>query len=231
MSTAMTVTSALVACGALGLQHGFDWDHLAAVSDIAMIQPNRAAAILGGMLYSVGHATTVAALGLSVIVLHHSVPGWISERLQLAVGISLVALGGYIAIASARSVVPCGRAVVLSAAMTKVFKTSGSSAGSGMRAGAESSLALGVLHGLGAETPTQLAVLLIAANLGRPWVGVVGLGVFATSMFISNAALSAVAIGVAATSGKWARLMRGFRLITAAYSVGIGASLALKALR
>lgn len=227
----MTLTSALMACGALGLQHGFDWDHLAAVSDIATIQRGRMAAIRGGMLYSIGHAMTVGLLGMTGILLRHSLPGWMSMQLQVAVGISLIGLGGYIAVASARSASPCSRAEVLGELATKLFRRRVQRSAGASGSVGRSSVALGVLHGLGAETPTQLAVLVIAANLGRPWIGIAALGAFATSMFASNAALSGLAVGVVSTLGKWVRLTRIVRFATAMYSVAIGMGLTLEAFR
>jgi len=45
----------------LGLRHGFDWDHLAAIGDIVTTQPRSKTAIILGTLYALGHA---AAEGL-----------------------------------------------------------------------------------------------------------------------------------------------------------------------
>ncbi len=68
----MTLTTALMSCTALGLQHGVDWDHVAAISDVTSIQPTPREATRCGLLYAVGHAATVATLGLAVIVLRPS---------------------------------------------------------------------------------------------------------------------------------------------------------------
>ena len=88
--------------------------------------------------------------------------------------------------------------------------------------GPKSSLGLGVLHGIGAETPTQLSVLLITSNLGGIQNGILGLSVFAAGMFVSNMVLTTAATGVFSRSkGRPAifRILAGF---TAACSLWIG---------
>jgi high-affinity nickel-transport protein len=155
-----------MACGVLGLQHGFDWDHLAAVSDIAMLQRGRVAAIRGGMLYSIGHAATVGLLGLAAILLHHTLPCWISRQ-HVGVGISLAAVGGYVVVASACLARSRGRAELFSAPLPRVFNRRIPGASDAKGDVARSSVALGVLHRVGAETPTQLALVIATGLAGR----------------------------------------------------------------
>jgi len=54
--------AALGSCLVLGLRHGFDYDHLAAISDITAVQHNWRSGLRLGMTYALGHAFTVAAL-------------------------------------------------------------------------------------------------------------------------------------------------------------------------
>jgi hypothetical protein len=90
------------------------------------------------------------------------------------------------------------------------------------RCGPKSSLSLGVLHGVGAETPTQLSMLLIASNLGGFRSGVLGLLVFATAMFVSNMFLTTVATSVFSVSKVKPTLFVWLGVLTAAYSLWIG---------
>ena len=53
--------AALGSCLLLGLRHGFDYDHLAAISDITAVQQNWRSGLRLGMTYALGHAFTVAA--------------------------------------------------------------------------------------------------------------------------------------------------------------------------
>jgi len=66
--------AALGSCLVLGLRHGFDYDHLAAISDITAVQHNWRSGLRLGMTYALGHAFTVAALGIAVLQLHLGLP-------------------------------------------------------------------------------------------------------------------------------------------------------------
>ncbi len=79
-----------------------------------------------------------------------------------------------------------------------------------------------MLHGIGAETPTQLSMLMIAANVGRLQSGLLVLGVFAVAMFASNMVLTTTATGVFAISRPKPALFRLLGACAAGYSVWIG---------
>jgi len=57
---------ALLSCALLGLRHGFDYDHLAAISDITSVQRGWREGMRLGLLYALGHALTVALLGFCI---------------------------------------------------------------------------------------------------------------------------------------------------------------------
>ena len=58
----------------LGFRHGFDYDHIAAISDITSVQQKTSSAMRLGLLYALGHATMVALLGGIVILFQLSLP-------------------------------------------------------------------------------------------------------------------------------------------------------------
>ena len=66
--------AALGSCLLLGLRHGFDYDHLAAISDITAVQRNWRSGLRLGITYALGHAFTVAVLGISVLQLNLGLP-------------------------------------------------------------------------------------------------------------------------------------------------------------
>lgn len=111
---------ALVALGlALGLRHGIDWDHIAAIADLtAGSGARRQESGVGGrgpappaprpwplassagwerfalaMLYGLGHASVVLLLGLLAIWLGSLLPEWLDPVLERVVGLTLVGLG------------------------------------------------------------------------------------------------------------------------------------------
>jgi ABC-type nickel/cobalt efflux system permease component RcnA len=84
-------------------------------------------------------------------------------------------------------------------------------------------LGVGMLHGVGAETPTQVLLFLAASQAGGRAVGILVLVVFLTGLFVSN-----TAVALASTFG-FLRATRNFgvyatvAVITAAFSLGLGA--------
>ncbi len=163
----MAIAGALLSCTVLGLQHGIDVDHVAAISDVTSVQRTPLEATRCGLLYAAGHAVTVGILGIAIILLQGSIPAAVSAWMERVVGLTLVMLGCYVFGALFRGIGPMGRGQAILAIVGRISGGSGEARtvvtpGYGPR----SSLSLGVLHGIGAETPTQLSVLLIASNLG-----------------------------------------------------------------
>jgi high-affinity nickel permease len=211
----MTLGAALLSCTALGLQHGIDWDHVAAISDVTSVQSTPREAIRCGFLYAAGHAATVALLGIAVIMLRQALPDSLSAWMQRFIGLTLVLMGAYVfgVLFSGGQMVSRGQAIA--AILHRRADT-----GSGY--GRKSSLSLGVLHGIGAETPTQLSMLMIAANMGHVQTGLLVLGVFAVAMFASNMVLTTTATGVFAVSRPRPALFQWLGACAAGYSMWIG---------
>lgn len=64
--------------------------------------------------------------------------------------------------------------------------------------GVATSAAVGMIHGIGAETPTQILLLVTAAGVGGPVAGFALLGVFIAGLLVSNSAVAAAtAVGFA----------------------------------
>src|SRR2546425_5325892 len=95
----------------LGIRHGIDWDHIAAISDITSTTTNvesadarvsasrvrfgalETRAVWLASLYALGHATVVAALGALALYFQTLLPKWIDPIMERVVGLTLVALG------------------------------------------------------------------------------------------------------------------------------------------
>jgi high-affinity nickel permease len=217
----MTLAGALVSCTLLGLQHGIDVDHVAAITDVTSIQRTPLDATRCGLLYAAGHAVTVGLLGVGVITLKHSIPPQASLWMERIIGLTLVLLGGYVLSALLGNGAPMSRGRALLSLFQRIRRRPGgqnTTAGYGPK----SSLSLGVLHGVGAETPTQLSVLLITSNLGGVQQGILGLSMFAVGMFVSNMALTSAATGIFSFSKARPDVFRALAAFTAIYSLWIG---------
>ncbi len=87
----------LVVLGAallLGLRHATDPDHLAAVSTLIAGDPRDGARRAGrlGLAWGLGHATTLAAFGLPVVLLGAFLPEPVQRGAELLVGVAIMAL-------------------------------------------------------------------------------------------------------------------------------------------
>src|SRR5208337_879555 len=97
----MTVTTnslqlALISAAILGFRHGFDYDHIAAITDITSVQTSRWRGMRLGLLYALGHAAMVVVLGSAVIVFQLTLPRGIDRIAERLVGLTLLILGVYV---------------------------------------------------------------------------------------------------------------------------------------
>jgi high-affinity nickel-transport protein len=81
---------------------------------------------------------------------------------------------------------------------------------------------IGVLHGVGAETPSQLALFFLTANLGGTSKGLLGLAAFAIGLVAMNALMTASMGGAFRASGHHPWLYHTVAWAGAAYSFVIG---------
>src|SRR5947209_644457 len=87
---------ALVSAAVLGFRHGLDYDHIAAITDISSVQCRARDAMRYGLLYVIGHATTVALLGSAVVAFRIALPPATDRWAERLVGITLLVLGLYV---------------------------------------------------------------------------------------------------------------------------------------
>jgi len=234
MASLTTLELALFSAAVLGFRHGFDYDHIAAISDITSVEPSRGRAMRMGLVYVLGHAATVGVLGGAVIFFQKSLPPRIDNWAERAVGLTLVLLGIYVLgtlLRDKASFKPKSRATILLGAFrwvawrTRVLFNPGApvpSRESAEKYGRKSVFAVGVIHGLGAETPSQLLLFLLAANLGGIGRGFLGLGMFLAGLLVMNTIMTASAAGIFGASASKPRLMRFVVGLTAAYSLVVG---------
>jgi hypothetical protein len=84
--------AAALAVGALlGLRHPLDPDHVAAVGAIARGARDRAGRV--GLAWGAGHASTVLALGVPVVVWRAALPEGPQRALEALIGVLVLALG------------------------------------------------------------------------------------------------------------------------------------------
>jgi high-affinity nickel-transport protein len=228
-----TLYLALFTAAVLGFRHGFDYDHIAAITDIVSVQASRRTAFRLGMVYALGHALTVAGLGSIVILLGISLPAGIDRWAERLVGLTLLALGMYVLgtlILKPAGTLPKSRYLLLHRAW-HIARIALRPSGEGTAIedysapssfDSRSVFVIGIVHGLGAETPSQLMIFLLAANLGGAALGLLGLGMFLAGLLTMNAMMTASAAGLFGVARQRPRLLRTVSALTGVYSLAMG---------
>jgi high-affinity nickel permease len=86
----------------------------------------------------------------------------------------------------------------------------------------KAAVGIGAIHGVGAETPTQVVVFLSAASAGGVWAGIVVLFVFVFGLIVSNSAITLASVSGFSMTSRRQAVQIGFGVFTAAMSIGIG---------
>jgi hypothetical protein len=269
-----------------GFRHGIDWDHIAAITDIAGSQDDRRRSILFGSIYALGHALVVFLIGTVAIVLGERLPDSVDDVMTRIVGITLILLGIYVVVGLVRH----GREFRMRSRWMLVFSGvrslsrklrqargdqddmdpspdhphegepvhvhvgadgSPSVAVAGdirvsdwhhghhgrpghhhhkhpepedqlMQYGRATAFGVGMIHGVGAETPTQLLIFLTAAGAGGRLAGELVLVAFIVGLLVSNSLITVgSAFGFLRASRNWT-LYLIVALLTALFSTVIG---------
>ena len=229
--------AALASCLVLGLRHGFDYDHLAAISDITAVQRSWWSGMRLGMTYALGHAATVATLGILVLQLHLGLPEGIDNWTERLVGLTLIVLGIGVAAGILRKDVhghSHGRiesrlAIAINGILWLAWRIRRFRNPQAPRPErfqwmytGKSVFLIGVLHGVGAETPSQLALFFLTANLGGTSRGMMGLTAFAIGLVAMNALMTASMGTAFKASNQRPLLYHAIAWTGAVYSFGLG---------
>lgn len=266
----------------LGLRHGVDWDHVAAVADLTASARRGLEALRLSLLYAAGHAAVVMALAAAVVGLGTRLPSSLDGIMDRVVGTTLIVMAGYVLHSLAiRRELPRSVTMTMldrlgtardrwkaerlgleyetiehshphvhdrrhphehsetavanragaSPAATVVIQHSHPHKHTLLRTTApfslrKSAVVVGALHGIGAETPTQISLLATATGVEGPARAATLVLVFITGMLISNSTLAVV---MAAGSEASARARVAVSIGAAAASGWLGVSLLMGA--
>lgn len=259
----------------LGLRHGVDWDHIAAIADIASSQVQPRLAFLLASLYAAGHALVVFVLGALAISLGDLLPASLDAAMERVVGITLIALGVYVFYALIRD----GRSFRMKSRWMLVFSlvrrtaarlrpsraagphevehahshpvdrphdhehlepfgppgpatrmhrhahrhVSSIAEDPFMTYGTRTSFLVGMIHGVGAETPTQLLVFLAAAGATGARAGAAVLVAFCIGLVASNTLVALASTYGFLRAERSFPVYAGIAVATGALSLAVGA--------
>ena len=242
-----------------GLRHGFDWDHIAALTDISSVEKSKKRAFLLSSFYALGHAAVVMILGVAIILADFTVPESIDTTLMYFIGFSLIALGVWVLTGiflQGRNFRLKSRWMLLRDGLFKGLKRIRRTS-SGRRISVEHShghaherdfelhdhphgakvtdsshrhvhkhellldnesissptaIGVGVLHGIGVETPTQIAIFVATTQATGKAGGLLILLFWVVGLIIANSAIALLSIG----ANDWLRTHTVFYRVLAA---------------
>lgn len=218
----------------LGLRHGIDWDHIAAITDITGSVDDKRQSFFLGSLYVLGHALVIIILGLAAVLVGVNLPNWVDNVMEPVVGITLIILGLWLIssiIIHGKNYKMKSRWIMIFAIIHKLYnyihkkishKHNHPHIKSTDTYGAKTAFTVGLIHGIGAETPTQVLLFISAAGVGGSLIGSILVLTFVLGLFLSNTAIVLVSVaGLGEVHGHpYIRLILGFA--TAVFSLIVG---------
>jgi cytochrome c biogenesis protein CcdA len=232
---ALTFFAALL----LGIRHATDPDHLTAVSTLVLSRESKGAHRAGvlGLAWGIGHATTLLAFGIPLLLFARRLPAGLLQGAEVAVGIIIVFLAARLLLRWRRGhyhTHPHVHGGVLHAHPhvhegDHIEHSSGHAHGHAERLGRSplTAFGIGMVHGLGGSAGAGILVV-GAASSRIP--GIAALVFFACGTAVSMAFVSA-AFGYALARPPVAHRIRSLVPVLAVVSLIFGAWYAVTALR
>ncbi|MBX6394806.1 MAG: hypothetical protein IRY98_03630 [Alicyclobacillaceae bacterium] len=212
----------------LGFRHGVDWDHVAAIADLVAGERRWRRGLWLAMLYAFGHSAAVCVLAVPVIASGYRVPEWVGRVMEPVVGWTLIILGLWVIAVLLMGKYELGtksRWMLIYGALRRGWqwlrrRPVGPDAGAEL--GPKGAFLVGVIHGAGAETPTQLLVFVAAMQAGGRAAAAGIFLLFVGGLLFSNLLISVITLAgyVWADNRKWWRI--ALAGCTSVYSVAVG---------
>lgn len=162
----------------IGLRHGIDLDHLAAISDIVSSQTSSRKGFFYSILYGIGHGVVILIFGSTVIFLGAYIPAGIDDFFRYIIGVTLVLLALYVLFSLIRyksHFKMRSRWMILFSTVNyfrhKVFHylklEHDHPHFKEEQYGSVASFIVGMIHGVGVETPSQAIVFSILFGIEK----------------------------------------------------------------
>ncbi|MBI3810748.1 MAG: hypothetical protein HY283_00870, partial [Nitrospirae bacterium] len=208
-----------------GFRHGIDWDHIAAITDITSTAPSHSAAqtaqpvLFLSTMYVLGHAAMVVTLGSAALLAHTLLPGWVDPILERVVGATLLLLSAWVFYSLVQFLRGRGEFRLRSRWML-IFswiaylwhrmheRLEGRAHEHKHRLtqySPVSAFIVGIIHGIGAETGSQVLLIAAVGGAAGPKYGLLLMGSFVIGLILSNSLIAVVT----AAGFIWAQGQRG----------------------
>ena len=244
LGTLIVLVNALI----LGIRHGIDWDHIAAITDIVGTSTNtgiehggilvsgQRTALRLSSFYALGHAAIVLALGIAALLFAAVLPAWIDPLMQRVVGMTLLFLSAWIFYsllknsAESETFVVQSRWMFLFARLSEArnylhSKFTGKAQKTEVRStpyGAAAAFGIGIIHGFGAETGTQVLLIAAVGGAANHRLGICILLSFIMGLLASNLLVAILTCAGFAGSAKFKPLLLLTGTLTGFFSLVVG---------
>jgi high-affinity nickel-transport protein len=219
---------------ALGVRHGLDWDHIAAITDLTAPRKDDADRRRAGrrglglsFWYCTGHGLVLAVLGGLVLALGIGLPAGMDVAFEHLVGITLVTLGGVVLYQLGRyrsDYRYTGRISLVVGALRRGWARARRREvpGGVLDVDRRGAFLVGLLHGTGAETPTQIALFAAAGASGSATTAAVVLGAFVAGLVLTDLGVAAAWLSGVLGSHRSPRVQLALGAVTGVASLGLG---------
>lgn len=224
----VSILLASLAAVALGARHGLDWDHLSAIADlVGSTDRAERRSLLLPLWYCIGHATVIVLIGSLAGVIGVHLPSGIDRVFEVLVGVTLVVLGCLILtqiVRRRRDYRYAGRYALLlrGLALVRRFRSRDAAVHGVAAPSPSAAFTIGLIHGTGAETPSQLLLFASAAAAASGLGAVVMLLSFGLGLVACDLAAAAVVLSGRLGSARLPYGQLALGTLTGAASVAIG---------
>lgn len=229
----------------LGFRHGIDWDHIAAVMDMASttaitdenepLKVHRKTLVLS-LVYALGHTVAVLCLAVLAMSISAKLPAWLESSTQRAVGITLMLFGGWVCFLIMRSLktgeplAMQSRGNIILGTLRKTTKwllqpNNGqpvSDEAFVVNYGYRTAFGIGIIHGAGAETATQVMLIYAVGTAASKFLGLLMIANFSLGFIISIFSIAFLSAQGFTLVGNLRPLYISLAAVTAIFSIVIG---------
>jgi len=194
-------------------------------------------ALFLGTVYALGHGTVVTILGLLAILASGFLPGWIDPIMERVVGVTLIFLAAYLFYSLYRffrgdaEFRIRSRWMLIFAGIRNGFNWLRARIWGGhqhahvqasAQYGVRTAYGVGLIHGIGAETGTQVLVIATAVGAGTKAMGIAALMAFVVGLLISNSFVTFATTAGFVSSRRRQEVYVLAGLLAAVFSLAVG---------
>jgi high-affinity nickel permease len=211
----------------IGMRHGMDSDHVAAIADMVGSESGKKRQVSLGVMYAFGHGFIVLCIGLMTLFIGAKLPQGAQNMIEICVSLTLLLLGGivlYSVFQQNKEYEFKSRLKIVYEFVLKFVKRSGKHGAdlSPVGLGIISAFIIGIIHGIGVESPTQIAILTNAVGLDNTTAAALQLILFVVGLLASTIFITFL-LSWGFTKARFKKqLYMILGSVTGIYSVGLG---------